>query len=384
MDLNPQSTGHNPQLTASLFTGFILTGIVTTLLGPILPWLATRWSLSDASAGFLFTLQFCGGFAGGMASGSIAARLGESRALASGFVCMSAGVLAIGLGAREVGATGVLTTGLGFGVVIPLTNLMVARLQPRRPAAALGALNLAWGAGALVWPVGVAAAGLMTGTRVLAVILSALLAAMALRLAAPGEQGSGVVSSSESIGRESYRPLVLFGVIFPLYVGTEAALGGWLTEYARRLGGAAPVWGFTTAAFWTGLTLGRALLALAVPASREAGAAASGLFLATGSVAGLLLAGDERFAIVCAAGAGLGLSPMFPVTVAALAREDPGRAGGPLIALGSVGGAGFPWLVGIVSAWTGSLRAGLSLLLATCGAMLILHFFRIQNSESRI
>ena len=37
---------------------FVLTGTVTTLLGPLLPVLATRWALEDASAGLLFTAQF--------------------------------------------------------------------------------------------------------------------------------------------------------------------------------------------------------------------------------------------------------------------------------------------------------------------------------------
>jgi fucose permease len=213
-------------------------------------------------------------------------------------------------------------------------------------------------------------------------ILSALLVALALRLAA--NTGSGVFSASESGSGKAPRPLslrrlALFGCIFPLYVGTEAALGGWLTEHTRRLGGSAPVWGLTTAAFWGGLTAGRALLAAAVPAAREDRVAASGLALATCSLAALLVAGDERLAAVGAAGAGLGLSPMFPVTVAALAREAPGRAGGPLIALGSVGGASLPWLVGIVSSRTGSLRAGLSVLLATSGMLIALQTIRVRT-----
>jgi len=38
----------NVRLTAMLHAGFILTGVVNTMLGPMLPVLSARWALSDA------------------------------------------------------------------------------------------------------------------------------------------------------------------------------------------------------------------------------------------------------------------------------------------------------------------------------------------------
>jgi fucose permease len=52
------------QLTLLLHGGFLLIGVVTTLLGPILPMLAARWHLGDAELGWLFTAQFTGGILG--------------------------------------------------------------------------------------------------------------------------------------------------------------------------------------------------------------------------------------------------------------------------------------------------------------------------------
>ena len=64
-----------------LFTGFLLTGFVTTVLGPVLPWLVARWHLSDAAAGALFTIQFTGSIVAGALSGLIVARLGATATL---------------------------------------------------------------------------------------------------------------------------------------------------------------------------------------------------------------------------------------------------------------------------------------------------------------
>lgn len=43
-----------------LHIGFVLIGIVNTLLGPILPMLSARWRLDDAGAGALFFVQSAG------------------------------------------------------------------------------------------------------------------------------------------------------------------------------------------------------------------------------------------------------------------------------------------------------------------------------------
>ena len=43
---------------------FVLVGIATTMLGPILPLLAKHWHLSDGKMGLFFIAQFLGGFVG--------------------------------------------------------------------------------------------------------------------------------------------------------------------------------------------------------------------------------------------------------------------------------------------------------------------------------
>ena len=42
------------------YAAFIPTGLITVLLGPLLPSLAARWSLNDTQGGYLFTAEFLG------------------------------------------------------------------------------------------------------------------------------------------------------------------------------------------------------------------------------------------------------------------------------------------------------------------------------------
>ena len=58
------SSQRDRQLAPLLHCGFLLVGVVNTLLGPILPILAARWRLDDAEAGSLFIAQFTGAMIG--------------------------------------------------------------------------------------------------------------------------------------------------------------------------------------------------------------------------------------------------------------------------------------------------------------------------------
>ena len=59
-----ESRERNREFVVLLHGGFLLIGVVVTLLGPILPMLATKWSLDDAELGLLFTAQFRGSIIG--------------------------------------------------------------------------------------------------------------------------------------------------------------------------------------------------------------------------------------------------------------------------------------------------------------------------------
>jgi len=364
-----------------LHAGFILTGIVNTVLGPVLPWLTARWSLSDAAAGLLFTVQFAGGLAGGAVSGLIAARAGDGSTIAAGYTLMGAGLAGLALGGHAAGVAGMCVTGVGLGLVIPTTNLIVARLAPERSAAALGALNLCWGIGAALWPLLVALSTPIPGVRAAMLMVCAIIVGTAVQIAPARFPPQAVSGGATSDARAfSLARLAIFGLCIVLYTGTEAAFGGWITEHARRLGGEASTvrWEAAASAFWGGLTGGRAVVAVWLAGRLENAAVFCGLTAAGVAIATLLMVPGAVSVLGAAAVCGFSLAPVFPVTVAALARELPTRVAGPMVALGMVGAGTLPWVVGAISDRTGSLSSGLGALLASVAMLVVLHALRVK------
>jgi MFS transporter, FHS family, glucose/mannose:H+ symporter len=361
-----------------LNAGFVVTGMVTTMLGPLLPWLSLKWGISDAEAGSLFTAQFAGALVAGASSGLLVERFREAWTLALGFGLMAGGVVALGIAGFATAVTGAAIAGLGMGCVVPTTNLLAARLEPERAAASLSLVNLSWGLGATTWPLVVGA--LSPAPNATLPVLAVLCGVTALatfgvtlpRVAEPDTRGGP--------RRAPFGRAALFGFSLLIYTGIETSLGGWMPEHARRMsaGGPAIQWVSASIAFWGGLTGGRALGSTHLERHREDRTALAGLVLAACCVVGLLAATRPAMVTVAALVGGLGLSVVFPVTVASMTRELPGRIAGPLVAFGGIGGATVPWLVGVLSSRADSLAMGLAALLVADLILLGLHVVRIR------
>ena len=346
---------------------FFLTGILTTVLGPILPWLSQRWALADADAGALFTLQFASSLGAGLCSGVVGTRLGETRTLRLGLAAMTAGAIGLAAGSRALALTAICVSGIGIGLTVPTANILVARAFHAKASAALSALNLMWGAGAAAWPLIVAVAPTPRNALFSASAALALLAVAAMAVSLP-EPEPAPVATIDRPRSAVLSQWAFYAAFFLLYGGSETAVGGWMTEFANRLDPDAPAT-IATAAFWGGLTCGRAAVAVLVAEAHEARVALGGAATATLALVLLLVANGAPAAIAAAAFVGVGFAPLFPITVAVLSRGTARGAAGPLMSLTSIGGATLPWLVGVTSTRTGSLQAGLLVPLA--GAILV-------------
>src|SRR5215218_7886198 len=142
-----------------LHVGFFIAGMATTLLGPVLPALRQRWEVSDALIGLAFTVQFLGSVSMSVFSSSLVMRFGGGRIMLAGFALMAAGVGALTVAAWLPGLAAILCYGLGLGLVLPTTNVLVAAASPGREASAVSLVNVSWSGGAVAWPVLVAYAG---------------------------------------------------------------------------------------------------------------------------------------------------------------------------------------------------------------------------------
>ena len=351
--------------------------MATTLLGPLLPLLASRWAMSDASAGALFTAQFSGQLTATILSTLITARLGERRTLAIGFALVAVGVGAVGVVPASLRWPAVLTYGLGLGCVLPVTNILVAALAPARPASALSLVNVSWGVGAMMWPLVVnALAGVHpAGATTLLAVASMAVGATWMALPTTDRADAGPATQAASRAAVVRTAVVAaHGGLILLYVGSETAISGWVAAFARRMAGGHGAWAYAPTAFWTAQTAGRLLTPLVLRRVSEPRLLVSSLAAAVIAVLILSNAATSVGGVICASAlAGLGVAAIFPLLWAGVTREvAPSRraAVGPLFAAGGVGGAVLPWLVGVVSTQHG-LATGLLVPLAALLLMLV-------------
>jgi FHS family glucose/mannose:H+ symporter-like MFS transporter len=375
---------------AIVHSGFIVAGLVTVILGPLLPILIARWSLSDERAGLFFTLQFCGNLLGIISLRPLISRRGYGQTLGIGFTFIALGLAAFNAD-REIVC--LLTTagfGYGLGLVLSATNLWIAETVTSRRAAALTILNLAWGIGAITCPllVMLAQTGHWLGPLLFGIAGLSVLHALALVSIdiEPRSQGSATVPTFQNTPPDGMKT-VLFGALFFLYCGTESAIGGWAAALAKRMGtNSGNLWALAPMFFWAGLLIGRALGPFVLRRVAERTVLILGLSLAGVSNGALLWLANMSGAAVCLIGAGLGFACIFPLLVSSLTEHYGTRVrgvGSLVFALASLGGATIPWLVGFTSSHVGSLRAGLVVPLAACVLILsLLPFVSTSASPS--
>lgn len=364
---------------AVLFTGFVLSGIVGTLNGPILPTFIARWSLDDARAGLFFTVFYLGSLGGTLVSSVVIAAGGYRPTLAAGYALAAIGIAALNLPSHGLALVATAIYGSGYGLLVPATNLWVAEYSGRRRAAALNLLNLAWGLGAIVCPMLVLYAvrkqqfsGLLWG-----VALGA--AALAVgQLFSPydaHEESKGSAKSDANKEAPGIWAAVGLAFLFYVYVGVETATSGWAAAHAKRvMQPGDPGWALAPMLFFVGLLSGRALASVILLHVKELWAVYCGLVLGALGILAVLLSTTRGVLLVSAGLAGLGCSVIFPTLVAWLAKWFGVKArkmGGVMFSLAAIGGASLPWVVGIVSKTFGSLRVGLVVPMAGCLAMLL-------------
>jgi MFS transporter, FHS family, glucose/mannose:H+ symporter len=360
-----------------LHAGYVVAGIVTTLMGPILPILISRWSLSDQRAGLFFTAQFCGSMVGVSSLGALIGR-GYRYAFVCGFSLIAAGVAGLTLSSYFASLAAAALFGCGLGQALSATNLWVAEVAKARRVAALSILNLAWGIGAIASaPVVLLAQRREAIPFFLYTIASAsaltavILAAMNLEPGATeGDQQQSTAARGENI---SMRSSINLAGLFFLYIGSENSIAGWVASLTKRMHpDSGDLWALAPLFFWGGILSGRALVPLVPYRWRERALLASGLILAAVAICLLLRAQTFASIAICVGAAGLGFAGIFPILIAWMVKAYGQRSrqiGAIMFALASMGGATMPWFVGLMSTATGSLRTGLLLPLVGCVVM---------------
>ena len=372
-----EAQGHR-NLLILLFAGFVLSGIATTIVGPMLPIFIRRWSLDDGQAGLFPSIQFLAALGGTLASSAVAAWWGYRPALVMGYALMGGGLASLNADTHAVALTATAAFGLGYGLITPGTNLFVAELGGAKSASLLNQLNFAWGAGAMICSPLIALALrrnglgiLLSGTAVFGgvLVMGLLFVSFGVQKHGNDVNTAGVASAAIGLG-----VTIALAAMFFIYVAMENGIGIWSAEYAKRL--ANGITGMTTLApmfFYAGLTSGRAAAPLFLRHLPERKIVLGALSLAATATALLIASRSLPVATVAVFLAGLGCASVYPIFIAWLSRwygPAAKKIGGILFALASLGGSAGPGLIGAVSKYSGSLRVGLLVPLA--GAIILI------------
>jgi fucose permease len=271
--------------------------------------------------------------------------------------------------------------GLGLGLIVPTDNLLIAEISVDSRTSAVSLLNFFWGVGAVLCSVMVAWSAAHGLLPFFLGSVSALLVILAFAMRGlPFPAAAHASESSASWPQLIKKPVIwLFAAVFFLYPGAETAVGGWIASYVSRLGPREAVMApLMPAFFWAALTVGRALGTLFLLYVPERRVLRGGFAAASAGMVLMLWSSSLAGVIAGALITGLSFATLYPITVARLSQHFGVAArniGAVMFSLASIGPAVIPWLVGITSHATGSLRAGLFLPLGATLILFIVHLW---------
>jgi MFS transporter, FHS family, glucose/mannose:H+ symporter len=376
-------SGSSTPLTLAAYVSFVPIGIVTVLLGPMLPVLSARWSLNYAQAGVLFPVQYVASTVAVALSGVLVSRLGFRFAIRTGLFLVAVGMSLLMFGPQWMAILCIAAYGGGVGLAVPAANLMVAEVNPDRRSATLSWLNFCWSVGAVACPFLVAAAVKSDHIHLFLAFVSASSLLVALTffvLPAPLKETVSADDRTMNIMpviRRQSQVFWILGALFFLYVGMENGFGFWLASFSKSLGSMTAAMALMTPSFfYAALTLGRFCAPFLLRTIDEIRLVQAGLVLACAGMAGLVFSHGLTGVATSACVAGLGLSGVYPITIALLSKEfgaASSRIGSIMFVLSNIGGGLFPWVVGVTSTQFGSLKAGLFVPLVGCAVMFVFY-----------
>ncbi|MDX6376800.1 MAG: hypothetical protein QOE98_1103 [Gaiellaceae bacterium] len=346
------------------FVGF---GLAAASLGPILPGVRRDLGVGDVGTGLAIAAAGAGWGSGVLTSGRLSRSRGRRTSFATGTTLISIG-LAL-LAAAPIGAVVIFASFLfsfGGGLLTGAANSALAEADD----GSLALANGFFGVGAIAGPlIASALVGVGPGWRA-APAVAAVFCALTIPLARSLPPGKLPPSPDRHGARGLLRRrlYMLLVAVIAIDIAAEAGFVGWVATYVDEARGW-PDWlaAGSPMAFWIGVTVARFLAVRTrpepwtlIPMTATAAAAAALLLVIPGAPVAIALI----FII------GLGCGNVFPVVVAASARNFPNDVDtGTAIMLGATGTLEMivPLVLGSASALAGTTAAGIVVVAVTFG-----------------
>jgi len=366
-----------------VYLGFAATGVGMALPGSVLPALLSQWSLADRQAGLLFFLGWSGS-----SLGALFVQASRVRSLALGNLLAALGAVGMAYSSRWSCFLSMAIFGFGLGMTMTATSLLQSARNVHRRGAELNRLNLVWAIGACVCPslaehsLRVASARIIF-TSVGLFFLASCIWILVFERDPKSDAIPATPKSTQGKWSLALWPMSVVIVIL-LPTGIESSMGGWIAAYVQRTQQTIATTVTAGSCFWVGLMLSRTFASTILLLRRYERLVLIQSLITV--LAGTLLLIASQTSIGILAGiflVGFGLGPVYPLLLAIALQYSENTA---IFFVAGVGSALFPWITGIVSSSTSSLRIGLAVPFAASVLMLLLglHAAKLGSGEVHI
>ncbi|MDL2324575.1 MFS transporter [Ruminococcaceae bacterium OttesenSCG-928-A16] len=376
LEVAPENRG----LLATMYFAFFTNGMMTVILGALLPALQADYGLNYAQSGLLLSANQAGNILAVLLAGALPYLLGRKKTTLIMVSGVAIGMLCITLtGNVVVLLLAFIVTGLSRGTVSNIANVTIATVSGNK-ISALNILHAVFAVGALLGPVimYVCQQGLALSWKSASLVVAALGLAMWVLMAFSKLDNTPMKRGAK--GETKFLKMPAFwlntAVLF-FYICAETSIIGWFVSYVQDAGILpANVAQFTSTIVWLMILVGRLVCGTLLSNFNKPILL---LFLGlafTGFFAGMLVSGTNVMSIICLGGIGFSMAGIYPTTMASMPGTSSAVTIGLSIGVASIGGIIMPSIVGSVADSIG-LAGGISTVMVALGFMLLLMLAKV-------
>lgn len=371
-------TRETRRLYVLFLAGFVIFGILFTIIGAALPQIIRAFHWSYTLTGVVLAASAIGYFLSTFLCGFLVQRFSPRSVLVTGLliiaICM---VFFMRWPSPWLNLALNLLIGLGQGAIEVVTNLEVIHMERKGQSRLMNLMHAAFSVGAILGP---AAVGILVGMglRGTVVFLAAAGPIVVMALLFSTAKFPRLAQEDEHGQRQGLRllrsPILLLLTLFLLlYVGAELGVSTWVSEYfVKVLSTTASTGAYSVSLFWMGLFTGRLGVSLLYRGTRQELILLALSLLSAIALGFVLLASSTAAVAVGVFLTGLGLSALYPLAMAMVGRYfKSGFAVGTAAAGGGLGSFTFPFLMAVLSESVG-LRGGFWFYLALTMVLVVL------------
>jgi fucose permease len=377
-------------LMYTIYFAFFTSGMMSTLIGALLPFMKTEYQMSYVLSGAVISAHQIGNFAALLIAGYLPYLIGRKNST----LTLSLGIV-IGFLLMTLSGNPLLLllafafTGIGRGTMSNITNVVMSEIAENKTAS-LNLLHASFAVGAFLAPFLAILTTSVFGVywRVSAWVLVLFELAVLFFLSRSSLTGKPKTKQKDEgrafmhSGRFWLNTFILF-----FYLCGEASVIGWLVTYFNDTGRLSPALALTTSsALWVFILVGRLICAtLSVRMNKNV------LLVVLGAlqiVFFLMMISVEHIALIYLSlfGFGLAMSGTYPTTLSTMDRKFNSStiATGTCIATATVGAITMPIIVGSVAQAVG-IAGGLATISLSilCMFTLILVKFFLEKKDKR-